>query len=190
MDLQLFLRVAWRFRLLVAAGLLLALTLTLLSVVRIDLGSGSLAYREQEQWTSDATLLLTEPGFPYGKSVADEGASSSARFAELATVYSGLATSDEVRRLMRREGPVGDDAILQAAPVTIPGKDIYLPMLNVSVVASSPQHGDDTHRPRRARVSRVRPRRAASRGASPRRSAWCCKSSSVPRRPRSCKDAR
>jgi len=138
MDLQLYLRVAWRFRLLVAAGLILALTLTFFSFVRID-SKGSLTYREQEQWTSNATLLLTEPGFPYGQSLSDKDSSSSARFADLATIYSGLATSDEVRRLMRREGPLDDDAILQATPATVPGKDIYLPMLNVSVVTSSPQ---------------------------------------------------
>jgi len=136
MDLRLFLRVAWRFRLVVATGILLAVTLALLSFVRVS--DGKLAYREQEQWAGYATLLVTEPGFQYGRTLADETASSSARFAELATIYSGLATADEVRRLMRREGPL-HGAILEAYPVTVPGKDIYLPMLTVSAIASSQQ---------------------------------------------------
>jgi hypothetical protein len=136
-DLRLYLRVAWRFRWLVLGGTVMATTLALLSFVRVDYSTRDVTYREQEQWTSYATLLLTEPGFPYGQSVADEG-SSSARFAELATIYSGLATNDEVRRLMRREGPLRG-AVIQAAPVTVPGQDIILPMLTVSVVTSSPR---------------------------------------------------
>jgi hypothetical protein len=138
MDLQLYFRVAWRFRLLVLSGFIIAVSLALLSFLRVDLQNGTLTYREQEQWTSYATLLLTEPGFPYGQASVPEGSSSSARFAELATIYSGLATSDEVRRLMRRDGPL-HGAIVESAPVTVPGKDIILPLLTVSVVTSSPK---------------------------------------------------
>ena len=50
MDLQLYMRVLWRFRLLVGAGLLLATGLALLSFASV--GPGGFSYREQELWAN------------------------------------------------------------------------------------------------------------------------------------------
>ena len=70
MDLALYGRVIWRFRLLVVIGVLLATLLALLSMVRISFdGTPTLQYRQSEQWVSRAMLLITEPQFPEGRSV-------------------------------------------------------------------------------------------------------------------------
>src|SRR5688572_29756916 len=113
-DIQLYLRVLWRFRLLVAAGFTLAVVLALLSFARVSfengLGPPKLTYREQEKWVSYSTLYVTQPGFPWGysvikqpdpdeqletrtKQIAPEFADPT-RFASLAVLYAYLATSD------------------------------------------------------------------------------------------------
>jgi hypothetical protein len=68
MDLQLILRVVWRFRLLVACGLLIAVALSVMSYVRVGLADGkpSFEYRQAEQWESLSTLFVTSRGFPWG----------------------------------------------------------------------------------------------------------------------------
>lgn len=74
MDLHLYLRVIWRFRLLVMAGVIVGLTLSFLSSVsvRLDGGVPTFKYREHELWTARATVLVTEPEFPLGRSVFEE----------------------------------------------------------------------------------------------------------------------
>ena len=48
MDFRLYGRVLWRFRLVIAIGLLLALVLAFLSVVRVN--SHGLSYRDTRLW--------------------------------------------------------------------------------------------------------------------------------------------
>jgi hypothetical protein len=107
-DLQLYLRVLWRFRLLVTAGLLLATTLALLSFVRVEIenGSPSLVYRESELWMSRSTLWVTREGFPIGRLQSEESGQPTADFSGLAGLYSALAQSDAVRAIMLRDGPL------------------------------------------------------------------------------------
>lgn len=131
MDLELYFRVLWRFRVLVLLGLCFALALLFLSTVRVSFegGSPNLTYRDSEQWASDVTLHVTQPGFPLGRSILDDvvpvdpgdAAAGSAgsgeaaptfvprygdpsRFANLAVIYAHLATSDEVLRLAQPRG--------------------------------------------------------------------------------------
>ena len=73
MDLKLYLRVLWRFRILMAAGALLAATLAFLSFVRVDPGgSPLLSYRDDEQWVTYSMLFVTQQGFPWGRLTAGE----------------------------------------------------------------------------------------------------------------------
>ena len=115
-DFQLYARVLWRFRLLVVCGLLLATTLALLSVVRVS--PDGLKYRQTELWSSTTRLIVTQQGFPWGRLLAEDPSLSaeaaaqprdSARRPEpaqqSAVLYAELATSDPVRKLMRRDGP-------------------------------------------------------------------------------------
>ena len=155
MDLQLYLRVLWRFKLLTATGALLASMLALLSVVRVDTTGGSfgLEYRETEQWVSRATVLVTEQKFPLGRSVFEEVIqptttnrpktyaprfAASSRFTELANIYAELAMSDAVRQLMLRDGPIRG-AIQAVALKATNGSDAPLPLLSIGGLSTTPR---------------------------------------------------
>ena len=69
MDLQLYFRVLWRFRFLMAIGLLAALALSALSLVSV--GPSGVSYRQQEVWSSSAKLLVSQDGFPEGRSITE-----------------------------------------------------------------------------------------------------------------------
>jgi hypothetical protein len=154
MDLHLYLRVLWRFRVLVAAGFLLGLLLATLSVVRVDPGGAPVvSYREKEQWVSVATLLVTQPEFPLGRSVFEEQVppvgtdrpqtftpkyAPSSRFVELANVYAELVTGDAVRERMLEDGPVG--GLVEAVPLVAQnGSDAPLPMVGIRGLATTPE---------------------------------------------------
>lgn len=99
MNLQLYKAVLGRFRWLVLAGILLGVALALLSYVRVSLDGGvSLTYRQQESWESSATLLLTDGDFQLGR---DPRSADPYRFIGLTTIYARVASSGEVRRMMR-----------------------------------------------------------------------------------------
>jgi hypothetical protein len=123
-DFAVYLRVLWRFRFLVVAGAAAAFALALLSVVRIDLDGATpkLQYRDQEVWSSSATLFVTQEGFPWGRSILDEtvkveGQSGEpsyvprygdgGRYSGLAQLYVELAKSDAVRLAVLRNSPPG-----------------------------------------------------------------------------------
>ena len=135
MDLQLYLRVLWRFRILVAVGLLVAIALSFLSVVRVNLsGPGPhLAYKQKERWQSSASLLITETGFPWGRKPSDPD-SDPTRLAELSNVYARLASSDAVRAIVERKERLDNryEAIDAVAVPISPGSDYSLPVLTVT----------------------------------------------------------
>lgn len=146
MDLGLFLRVVWRFRVLVAVGLALALALSFLSLVRVDFANGmKMSYREHEQWESLSTLFVTTPGFAfgslkYGHSTDPEKAAAAAgQVTSRTALYMQLATTDQVLRLMARSGPIV--GAVQTYPVTATGdaRGDMLPMITFSAVAPTPQ---------------------------------------------------
>ena len=158
MDLQLYVRVLWRFRLLVLVGLTLALTLAFFSYVRLQLDgiSPSFAYRESQVWQSEGTLLVTQRGFPWGRSVDEyvrAGSSEDAplvprfadpsRFSNLAILYSQLATSDAVEAIALRDGPLpgtlGASALLNT-------EDAPLPLIKITGVATSSEGAVSTAR--------------------------------------------
>jgi hypothetical protein len=156
MDLQLVLRVLWRFRVIVGCGLVLAFTLAFLSYVKVNpSGSPKLSYRENEQWESLSTLFVTSRGFPWGsignqaatKGAAAEGEEPAVRpnsldpvhLTGLAALYVRLATSDPVLAEMRK--PPAKEGTLQAFPVqsTDTGRGEPLPMVTLSAIGVSPQ---------------------------------------------------
>lgn len=103
MDLPLFGRVVWRFKFLVAGGMLLAIGLSFLSVAKV--GPGGVQFRQAQVWADDVTLLVSPKGFPWG-SVSPSQSADPATFGSLATIYANLATSDAVKRLVAKSGPV------------------------------------------------------------------------------------
>ena len=121
MDLGLYLRVLWRFRLLVAIGILLSAGLGILSQARVELDGGipQLSYRTPLTWASTSTVLITEKGFPWGaSSLQDLEAlqrgerprgpqyTDPGRFTQLGLLYARLAKSDDVRAALGTS-PVG-----------------------------------------------------------------------------------
>jgi hypothetical protein len=155
MDFKLYARVLWRFRLLVVAGLVFALTLSLLSTVRV--GRDGMSYREPELWSSNLRLLVTQSGFPEGRLYAqkpvkpgeeattdetppadsDAPVADPNRFNALAILYAELAASDPVRQVMRRAGPVRGRIVATALRDERSGT--LLPLIDLAAVSTSPK---------------------------------------------------
>lgn len=184
MDLALYLRVLWRFRILVAVGLMVATALGVLSYLKVDFSGGSvdISYRQSEEWASTATVFVTQEGFPLGRSVfdevlpvspreGDENATSSyvpryadpSRFASYALLYARLATSDMLERQMTREAPLrGEIAASVGTDPRNPG--IALPLVEITGVAALPADARATAgRAMRALVSYVEREQRANR---------------------------
>src|SRR6478672_2060614 len=70
MDLRLYFSVIWRFKFLVVTGVVLALALAILSVVRVT--SNGFVYRQAELWSGTTRLGVTQNGFPWGRLFAQE----------------------------------------------------------------------------------------------------------------------
>jgi hypothetical protein len=163
MDLNLYVRVLWRFKVIVAAGLLLALVLAFLSYasVRFDGLPPSVGYRQAEQWESLATIgvasqsfepgsvltpetrgLLNPPGSEGGggegegrRTVDPADLTSFPRLNEITVQAMALATSDAVKRIIARTGPI--DGVLQTFPVT--AGDSLVPFITFSAIAATPE---------------------------------------------------
>ena len=159
MDLNLYVRVLWRFKLIVALGLLLAFTLAFLSyaTVRFDGVPPTVEYRQSEQWESLATVGVTSRSFDPGSVLTPEtrgilappdaaGGSGSQtnvdpadltsfpRLNEITVQAMRLATSDAVMDLMEKDGgPIA--GVLQTFPVT--SGDSLVPYITFSAIATS-----------------------------------------------------
>jgi hypothetical protein len=169
MDVALYVRVLWRFRAVVLAGVILAVLLAAFSVARLDTSKGglpSLRYRQSETWSSSTSIFITQQGFPLGRSFYDRvvplpnGQSVSVyqdpyRFSNYAVLYAGLATSDEVKQLILRSGPLR--GVVQASVPTQPSNpSVALPIVDVNGVATSPALARDAaHRATAALISYV-----------------------------------
>jgi len=148
MDLERYARVAWRFKYLVGGGLLLACAMAVLAVARVSYDHGpKLAYRHPPTYKSDTTLLITQAGFPWGRSVStylpgDEKtgqpsvpANDPVRLATLTGLYAQLATSDQVSERLspqeRRDGKI----TVTAVPAPAYTQSGVLPLLKLEAVA-------------------------------------------------------
>jgi hypothetical protein len=145
-DLALFFRVLWRFKVIVLLGLALAFALAFLSYVKVDFANGmKMTYREHEQWESLSTLFVTDPDFTLGSvggsgtTDAEAAAAAAQRMLSLTALYMQLATADPVLRLMAKEGPI--DGAVQTFPITSTGdgRGDPLPMMTFSALSSTPQ---------------------------------------------------
>lgn len=159
MDLALFMRVLWRFKLLVGGGLLAAIVLSVLAVGRISLSSPHFVYRQSPEYSVQSTLFVTQQGFPWGYATPPQvdatGAQAQAaaaakalgtkqfadpnRFPSLAVLYAYLAMSDPVKQIMARSGPVEDGHIVaQPVVVTSSGYGTTLPLVAIAATESTP----------------------------------------------------
>jgi hypothetical protein len=139
MDLALYGRVIWRFRWLVAFGLILAIALSVLSIAKVS--AHGLSYRKHEVWQSSTTVLLTQRGFPWGRAVVaptPSGATGGpAWLSGLTELYAQFANSDQVKTLMVADGGSKNWA-LTAAPVIPSGSSSALPVIALAGLAYTP----------------------------------------------------
>jgi hypothetical protein len=151
MDFRMYGRVLWRFRLIVAAGFVLALLLAMLSVVRI--GPSGVSYRHSELWSTTMRLLVTQRGAPEVRLYAQTPVTSNSptpssadpsiavadpnRFNTLALLYSEFATSDPVRRLTLRKGRIPGQIIATAIRDSDSG--VMLPLIDLTAISTSPE---------------------------------------------------
>ena len=151
MDIALFLRVLGRHKIIVAAGCVLAIALAFLSFARVS--STGVSYRQNEQWVSYSTMLVSQAGFQWGSLSGAQsdprtangqplGRSTQAadpnRLTALAIIYAHLADSDAIRRIMEADGPVTGK--IEAAPLpAVTGSTEVLPILSIAAMADTQQ---------------------------------------------------
>jgi len=154
LDLRLYFRVIWRFRLIVAAGLVLGLFLALLSYTRVSFAGGkpSISYRQSETWRSTTQLFITQGGFPWGRTVLPYKRTNTPsgtqfvpsdfadpnRLSTLSYYYAQFANSDEVQQLVasRTRGIRG---FVTAQSVLDPSTRFSLPFVDIQGLARTPQ---------------------------------------------------
>jgi hypothetical protein len=139
MDLRLFFAVLGRFKLIVVPGVLVAGILAFFSFAKVEIDGGTpkLSLRGSELWASNARLLVATPGFSIGtdRPTPAQG-EAEARLPALAAIYSSFVTSDPVRRIMLRQGPV--KGLVEAAPLAAaPGSSSTLPVVNITAFDAS-----------------------------------------------------
>jgi hypothetical protein len=130
-SLGLFGRALWRFRWLLLAGVAVAAVLGILSYYRVSFSGGTpkLTPHATEVWQSNASILLTQNGFPEG---GVNGAQNMGRFIGLAPLYAHIANGTAVQDLMLKHGgPLqGTYQVLPAADTSY-GSVSGLPALTV-----------------------------------------------------------
>lgn len=153
MDLRRFGEVIWRFRLLVAAGLLLGLILAAVSLVKLD--SGGVSYRQAETYGSDVTLFVTTRGFPWGRTLVEtesgelgtasgEPVPDTGRLPTLALIYANLANGDPVKTVIEKTGPLQGSYFAEVYREPRTGGGGALPLVLISAVAESPAGARET----------------------------------------------
>jgi hypothetical protein len=148
MDLRLFGRVIRRFWFVISAAFVVALALAVLSIYQVSVSNGLvLKARKATFYKADATLFVTEPGFPWG--YADQpyrviGKATpvlhgdQARLTNLAQVFAEYANGDEVAATLKRQGLKGK---IDAEPLTTnPNVGApTLPLIDIAGIAAGKQ---------------------------------------------------
>jgi hypothetical protein len=151
MDLPLYFRVLWRFRLLVLPGFLVAIALAVLAYGKVDFSHGLKSTpRAAPVFHVDALLLVTQKGFPWGasqqsyvpgdvaKGLPPVPVGDFSRMSGIAMIYSELADSDTVKALTPLK-PTKTEKLFTSpyAPASAPPGTV-LPMVALSADAASP----------------------------------------------------
>ena len=156
MDLRLYFRVIWRFRVVVGIGLLLACALSFLSYAKVSFKGGSpkISYRQAETYQASTLILMTQKGFPYGytvipyvlapKSQQSAGApqnfipeyASPGTFTQLAVYYAPFVRSDAFRTILRKYTRA--PGFVQASTVMDARQMNPLPYINLAGFSNTP----------------------------------------------------
>lgn len=150
MDLARHARVLWRYRWVTAGGVLLGIVLAVLASYKVT--TSGLELRGSSTYTSESQLLVTQAGFPEGRSVLPtppptDGLTPQpskndkelqfadpSRFMTLADLYSTLIVSDEARSLIP-EKPAASQIIASPLPA-VSGVPV-LPIIQLTTTADT-----------------------------------------------------
>jgi capsular polysaccharide biosynthesis protein len=140
MDLHRHIRLLWRSKLLITAGAVVGILLGILASYKVS-GTG-LEVRNQPLYTSQTKLMVTQNGFPWGRTTLPGSAPSTipssedesqgapkstdgtinfadpGRLATLAWMYSHFLMGDQVRSMIKNPP---EDLAIDAAPLTAGG---------------------------------------------------------------------
>jgi hypothetical protein len=131
MDLAAYVRALAASRGIVIGGVVLAIALSVLAYAKPTVdsdGMPTLVYRKAELWQAQTALLLTQKGFPEGRSTfpsvspkqypyADPG-----RFYSLTDLYAQLVMGDKVQKLVRASGPMNGTVLASPIPSSTGGQ--------------------------------------------------------------------
>jgi hypothetical protein len=143
-DLSRHLAVLWRYRVVTAVGLTLAILLAVLAGYKPS--ASGLEKRGNPTYSSSSRLLVTQNGFPEGRVVLpapplgqqqnpdSQGFADPARFMELADLYTKLILSDEVRRRIP-EHPTA--AQVDANPIASVSGSPILPIIELNTTSGT-----------------------------------------------------
>ncbi|MGH2716446.1 MAG: hypothetical protein ACRDM7_21685 [Thermoleophilaceae bacterium] len=155
MDLARHAAVLWRFRALTATGLVLGIVLAILASYQPTWDGGPvLTQRGSETWSIESSLLVTQPGFPEGRTTLPttsvEGVpgiqttpqprsgqlefADPTRFSALANLYAELAVSDRVRTRVPERPTAGQ---IEAHQVEATAGQPALPVIKLTTFAES-----------------------------------------------------
>ena len=139
MDLSLHLRVLWRFKIVLAVGLFVAVFLALLAGTKAS----------ARTWKSEATLFVTQPGFPWGRTVTKYLPGDIAtgkpsiptadpqRLSSLTALYAQLATSEPVAPWLKGIERRHEQLTVTAVPAPQYSTPTLLPLLQIAATAPS-----------------------------------------------------
>jgi hypothetical protein len=139
MDLSLHLQVIWRFRIVLFVGLVVAVFLTLLAGTKAG----------AKTWKSEATLFVTQPGFPWGRTVIQYLPGNAAtgkpsiptadpqRLSSLTALYAQLATSEPVAPWLKGVELRHEQLTVTAVPAPQYSTPTLLPLLQIDATAPS-----------------------------------------------------
>lgn len=145
MDLHLFFRVLWRFRLLVLGGVVLAAALAFLSVAKVSFAGSKpeVTYRKAESWSAESAVFVTQRGFPWGRAIypplkavpnATSPFADPGRLAFLAVYYARFMQSDAIRNLIAKQGAPNGSVAAKSGIDTSSG--FSLPTVTITAVAT------------------------------------------------------
>jgi hypothetical protein len=133
MDLRQIGRAVAAHKLAATLGLVAAVAFAFLAYVRVSpFGDPMLTYRKQNLWSSSITIQLTQRGFPEGRVV--QQIDRRGALVQLAPLYARLADTAQVRKEMRKLGPIPGK--VSAVPVVDENRS-SLPLVHIASLTNS-----------------------------------------------------
>ena len=148
MNLMAYWQVLKAQRTVLIVGTVVAVLLAALALVRVS--PSGVTYRSPATYVAGTTLFVTQPGFPWGRTVLNEyvkaqgggpNAQPVSKFADagrlsyLAGLYSRLAAGDEVKKIL---DPTGKKSLRYQASQAVTSDGSVYPLINISAFDESP----------------------------------------------------